>query len=67
MKSVSFGMGGQVSKKIGNIFFEANLRDLNKIYSFEASIINIIVKMENLLNSRLSRDTSPSKLENLSP
>lgn len=67
MKSESFGMKGKVFKKIGYIFFETSLRDFNKIYSFEALIINIIVKMETLLNSRLSRDASPSKLENLSP
>jgi hypothetical protein len=67
IKSESFGMKGKAFKKIGYIFFETSLRDFNKIYSFEALIINIIVKMETLLNSRLSRDASPSKLENLSP
>lgn len=30
-------------------------------------IINIILKMEHLLNSRMSKEGSPTKLENLSP
>ena len=30
-------------------------------------VINIILKMEQLLNSRMSKEGSPTKLENLSP
>ena len=35
--------------------------------SLVEGIINIILKMEQLLNSRMSKEGSPTKLENLSP